>query len=187
MGMRRVVVLGLVVLALAFAGFYAISQPPPENLDAGADDSPTVASDLERPANATLSHVAFVHDGDTLYLQPDGTASRKDEITVRLIGVDTPELRPEVECFAIEARDRLRALLPEGASVWVASDRGPLDRYDRTLLYLWTENGDFVNLDLVESGYATAVRIPPNDAYWPQLQAAESSAREAGRGLWGSC
>ena len=44
-----------------------------------------------------------------------------------------------------------------------------------------------MNLDLVENGYATAVRIPPNDAYWPQLQAAESAARDAGRGLWGSC
>jgi endonuclease YncB( thermonuclease family) len=53
---------------------------------------------MPRPEDATLSHVAFVHDGDTLYLQPDGTTSRADEITVRLIGIDTPELRPEVEC-----------------------------------------------------------------------------------------
>lgn len=185
--MRRVVLLGIAVLALAFLAFFAISHPAPQSPDTGSAAGPSATSDIERPANATLSHVAFVHDGDTLYLQPDGTTSRKDELTVRLIGIDTPELRPEVECFAIEARDRLRTLLPEGSAVWITGDRGPLDRYDRSLLYLWTEDGDFVNLDLVENGYARAVRIPPNDAYWPQLQAAESAARDAGRGLWGSC
>jgi micrococcal nuclease len=192
--MRRVVVPGVAVLVFALLAIFAISRLLPGLPHAGSDtgpdttsEGPTASSTTELPANATPSHVAFVYDGDTLYLQPDGTCSRKDEITVRLIGIDTPELRPEVECFGIEARDHLRALLPEGSAVWIAGDRGPLDRYDRSLLYLWTEDGDFVNLDLVENGYATAVRISPNEAHWPQLQAAESAARDAGRGLWGSC
>ena len=106
---------------------------------------------------------------------------------MRLIGIDTPELRPSVECYALEARDRLRELLPQGAAVWVAQDQGALDQYGRSLLYLWTERGDFVNLQLVAEGYASAVDIAPNDAYWPELLDAERAARDAGLGLWGHC
>lgn len=179
--------LGIAVLVFALLALFAISRLVSVVPDTGPDAGLAAPTAGERPADATLSHVAFVYDGDTLYLQPDGTSSRMDEITVRLIGIDTPELRPVVECFGIEARDHLRELLPKGSAVWISGDRGPLDRYDRSLLYLWTEDGDFVNLDLVENGYATAVRIPPNEAHWPQLQAAESAARDAGRGLWGSC
>lgn len=209
--MRRVVLLGLAILAIVLLAYYATTLPPAPEQSQGSgspttetptghtadpntsDHKPTPpkparpTAGIERPATATLSRVAYVHDGDTLYLQPAGTSSRNDQITVRLLGVDTPELRPEVECYAEEARDHLRGLLPVGASVWIAADRGPLDRYDRTLLYLWTEAGDSVNFDLVVNGFATAVRIPPNEAYWPQLKAAQATARDAGRGLWGSC
>jgi endonuclease YncB( thermonuclease family) len=184
--MKRLVALGLAILVLVLAAYAVIAQLPGFTAGSGADDAPATSA-MPRPADATLSHVAFVHDGDTLYLQPDGTTSRADEITVRLIGIDTPELRPEVECYAIEARDHLRALLPQGSEVWIAADRGEFDQYGRTLLYLWTKDGRSVNLDLVEEGYATALRIAPNDEYWPQLRAAEHAAEDAGAGMWGRC
>ena len=146
-----------------------------------------LAATISRPSNATLSHVAYVHDGDTLYLQPDGTSSREDQIKVRLIGLDTPELRPEPECFGLEARDYLRRLLPEGTEVWVMPDREAVDQYGRSLLYLWTTDDHSINLDLVENGYATALNIAPSNTYWKLFDAAESTARTANRGLWGSC
>lgn len=194
--MKRLAAFAIAILLIALAVYYVVANLPGavngstgsvEKPGSSNSDDPATASEIQKPADATLSHVAYVHDGDTLYLQPDGTTSRADEITVRLIGIDTPELRPSVECYAIEARDRLRALLPQGAAVWIAEDEGALDQYGRSLLYLWTESGDFVNLRLVAEGYAWAVDIAPNDAYWPELEAAEHSASDARLGLWASC
>ncbi len=194
--MKRLAGFAIALLLIALAVYYVVANLP-GTVDGSTGsraapvstmgDDPATASEIQRPVDATLSHVAYVHDGDTLYLQPDGTTSRADEITVRLIGIDTPELRPSVECYALEARDRLRELLPQGAAVWVAQDQGALDQYGRSLLYLWTERGDFVNLQLVAEGYASAVDIAPNDAYWPELLDAERAARDAGLGLWGHC
>ncbi len=183
--MKRLAALAFAILLGALGAYYVISELP--GAVDGARREPAPASGVARPADATPSHVAYVHDGDTLYLRPDGAASRADEVTVRLLGIDTPELRPEVECYAIEARDRLRAMLPQGVAVWIAEDEGPLDQYGRSLLYLWTEDGAFVNLALVEEGYASAVNIAPNDRYWPELLAAERAARDARTGLWGAC
>lgn len=49
-------------------------------------------------------------------------------------------------------------------AAWNAADRDALDQYGRTVLYLWTESSDFVNFDLIENGFATALRIQPNEA-----------------------
>ncbi|MBX3088141.1 MAG: thermonuclease family protein [Cryobacterium sp.] len=155
-------------------------QPKP--IEPGTEVDP-----IPRPANAEQATVAYVHDGDTLYLQPPGTSSRADELTVRLIGLDTPEINPTVECFGLEARDYLRSVLPVGSTVWYTYDEGHFDKYDRNLMYLWTASGEFVNLDLVEEGYATALRIAPNDYYWPQLREAEKLAQQSNRGMWGKC
>jgi len=127
--------------------------------------------------------VDYVHDGDTLFLDSglDGV------IKVRLVGVDTPELQPASECFADEATTRLRELAVEGDTVWVEPDVEPLDHYGRSLLYVWTAAGVFVNLTLVEDGYAEAIRVGDNDAWWPELSGAEQRARSNGRGMWGSC
>jgi endonuclease YncB( thermonuclease family) len=182
--MKRLAALALAILLLALAVYVVASELTGTDDDDAAHD-PVAASEISRPADAAPSRVAYVHDGDTLFLDPDGGGS--SELKVRLIGIDTPELRPEVECYGLEARDRLRALLPEGAAVWVAEDAGPLDQYGRSLLYLWTGDGDFVNLLLVREGYASAVDIAPNDAYWPELRAAERAAQDAGAGMWGEC
>lgn len=191
------VLAALIIVVVVTVTYFPDVLNPPQN---GADTSdsatidggtntvePPSAEALARPANATLSHVAYVHDGDTLYLQPDGTHSREDQIKVRLIGIDTPELRPEAECFALEARDYLRRMLPEGAEVWIMSDRESVDQYGRSLLYLWTMDDRSVNLSMVADGYATALNIPPSNTYWRQFDVAEASARQANLGLWGFC
>lgn len=190
---------GLLVLAALIVAVIIVATYFPESFTSPSDNTsnsesretsstelPAIAT-LSRPAGATLSHVAYVHDGDTLYLQPDGTSARDDQIKVRLIGIDTPELRPEPECFGFEARDYLRSVLPEGTEVWIMHDREPVDQYGRSLLYLWTTDDRSVNLDLVTNGYATALNLAPSNTYWQQFDAAEAAARDAGSGLWGSC
>ncbi len=185
--MKRMSTTILLILVLVIVIAVVVANLPEQTTGGPPTGGDPAAVEIARPAGATLSHIAYVHDGDTLYLQPDGTTSRADEITVRLIGIDTPELRPEVQCYAVKARDYLRQQLPEGTEVWVESDRERLDRYGRTLLYLWKQDGTSVNLDLVEKGYASALTIPPNDSYHGEFEAAERAARAADRGQWGSC
>lgn len=131
------------------------------------------------PADAGEAWVEYVHDGDTLFLS-DG---RK----VRLLGIDTPEVGERAECGGEEARARLREHLPEGTRVRTVADVQPLDRYDRSLLFLFTDDGTLVNLELIRDGFAEAVVLPPNVLWSAELEAAEDEAQAAGRGIWGSC
>lgn len=145
---------------------------------------------VPRPADAAAFTVEYVFDGDTIEArQQDGTdlAETSEPVRIRLIGVDTPEGRPDPECGADAARDRLRALLPEGSTVWAAPDREARDRYDRLLLYLWDDSGAFVNDTLVREGHAEALRIEPNTAHAELFAASERTARAEGAGQWGAC
>lgn len=126
--------------------------------------------------------VTSVTDGDTLRLEVDGR-----ELRVRLLGIDTPEVYPEIECFGPEAEAALAALAPPGAELSFAYDRDPRDRFDRDLMYLFTADGTLINLELVAQGYARAVLFEPNDRYWSDLRDAEREAQDARLGLWGSC
>ncbi|MAP62700.1 MAG: hypothetical protein CMH34_02925 [Microbacterium sp.] len=163
---------------------------------AGCTTSPA-ATPVTAPADAVAVEVTQVVDGDTVRARPlPGTAppwtpAESDpvdtDVAVRLIGVDTPEVYPDLECGGAEATDALRSLVSAGDTVWATRDDEERDRYDRVLLYLWTEDGTFVNLELVASGAGEALRIDPNDRYWPDLQAAQSTARDTAAGIWSLC
>jgi micrococcal nuclease len=127
--------------------------------------------------------VVDVTDGDTLRLR--GATGAVEN--VRLIGIDTPEVYPEYECFGDEAEAELLRLAPIGSTLQAAPDADPFDDYDRLLLYLWNGDGVFVNLALVEGGFAEAIRVAPNDRHFDELRAAEDAAARAGLGMWGAC
>jgi micrococcal nuclease len=131
------------------------------------------------PAAATNATIEYVHDGDTLFLD-DG---RK----VRLLGIDTPEIGANAECYGDEATALLRALLPEGTRVKVLADTQPLDKYGRSLLFIYRDDATLVNLELLEQGAAEAVVLKPNVLFADRLEAAEEAARSAGLGMWGAC
>lgn len=169
--LRASVAFALVALVGSLDGCLGPSAVEPEGADSGTDSA----------AEGT-GVITSIVDGDTVRLEVDGA-----ELRVRLIGIDTPEVYPELECFGTEATDALEQLAPVGSTVQYAYDRDPRDPYDRDLLYLTNDDGTFINLAMVENGFAYAVLFEPNDAYWPELQAAERDARDAGRGLWGSC
>jgi len=117
-------------------------------------------------------------DGDTVVL--DGNEK------VRLIGINTPESvdpRRPVQWYGKEASAYTAGLL-RGRRVRVEHDVERKDRYGRTLAYLHLEDGTFVNLRLVEEGYALAYRYPPNVKYAEEFRLAERRARESKKGLW---
>lgn len=127
--------------------------------------------------------IRSVSDGDTIVLV-GGTR-------VRLIGIDTPETHhpsKPVQCFGAEASAHTRSLLPAGTAVRLAYDVERLDRYRRTLAYVYRrDDGLFVNAALARDGYAQAYTYPPNVAHAEEFVAFAREAREAGRGLWSAC
>jgi micrococcal nuclease len=137
-------------------------------------------------AEASAARVVAVVDGDTVEVEVGGRTEH-----VRLLGIDTPETvdpnRP-VGCFGPEASARTAELLPEGTEVRLQRDVEGRDHFGRLLAYVFrADDATFVNELLLAEGYAEVLVIEPNGAYAPQLRAAESAARAAGAGLWGSC
>lgn len=162
----------IAAVALAAVACGTPTEPPtrgPSGTPAGAEDRVPVVR---------------VVDGDTLWVLREGREEK-----IRLIGVDTPEVDwygGKAECFGERAGAFARRLL-DGARVRLETDREALDRYGRTLAYVWLEDGRMLNLLLVRRGFAVVTIYPPNDRYERELQDAEAGARVAGRGLWGAC
>jgi len=179
--MRRIIAL-LVVVVLVVLGWLAVRNGWLDGItvagpDAGPDASPAKPGAI--PADATGAIVEYVHDGDTLFLE-DG---RK----LRMLGINTPEIGENLECYGNEATAVLRGLLPEGTHVWVQQDVEPLDQYGRSLLFVYTDAGTNVNLELLREGAAEVEMYKPNVLLRDEVYAAEDSARAASLGLWSAC
>lgn len=140
------------------------------------------------PSNAASGRVTHVSDGDTAYIQPlrfGERAASWDGRSARFIGVDTPEVYGDDECFGPEASAFTKRKL-EGSRVKVTYGEDPVDPYGRALVYVWRK-GRLFNATLVRRGFATVLIIEPNDRYEAKLLRLQREARAAGRGLWGAC
>jgi len=124
--------------------------------------------------------VTRVIDGDTIEIE----GGQK----IRYIGIDTPETvdpRKPVQCFGTEANNRNKQLV-EGKRVRLEKDVSEVDKYGRLLRYVYVDD-IFVNLVLVQEGFAYSYTYPPDVKYQNQFIEAERIAREQNNGLWGSC
>ena len=101
---------------------------------------------------------------------------------MRYIGIDAPEIHPEVEAFGIEAWQANR-LLVAGKEVRLEQDVSKTDKYGRLLRYVWVDD-ILVEAELVRQGLARAKAYPPDTKYQDYLEQMEAEAREAGRGMW---
>ncbi len=115
--------------------------------------------------------VVGIGDGDTLTL----LTGTREEVRVRLAGIDTPE---RGQPFGDRARRALSDLAFGRQVRVVVADT---DRYGRTVGRVFAGGLD-VNADLVRSGAAWVFRRYSDD---PELLRLEAEARAARRGLWG--
>jgi len=84
------------------------------------------------------------------------------EVSVRLIGIDTPELHtPQGKL----ARSFVLNHLPAGTTVILEFDAQILDKYQRVLAYVWLPDGTMLNEILLQEGYASMMTVPPNVKY----------------------
>jgi len=132
---------------------------------------------LMLPTTAFAQRVTRVIDGDTIVVETVGT--------VRLIGVDTPETkdpRKPVQAFGAEAAAFLRQLVTDQV-VRLDYEGVRLDRYGRTLAYVYLRDGRFVNAEIVRQGFGHAyLEFPFEKA--EAFRLLEREARAAHRGLW---
>jgi micrococcal nuclease len=180
-------ILCLAVIAIAIWWFVprdAVITAPPTGAPSTSLPLPGI------PADAFEMTVESVHDGDTLRARvaaPNAVVTDTESTRVRLIGLDTPEIQPAVDCWGAEATASLTALLPPGSTLWAVADREVLDQYGRHLLYLWTPDGRFVNAALVAQGDGTVMVFAPNTLHEQLFRSLEAEAAAEGRGLWGTC
>lgn len=128
----------------------------------------------------TIYEVVRVLDGDTFEVK-----GKTETITVRMMGIDTPETidpRKTVQCFGKEASNKTKELLM-GKKVRLETEG--LDKFHRTLAYVYLEDGLLVNKYLIENGYAHEYTY--NIPYEKQIEfkKAESIANRENKGLWG--
>lgn len=126
-----------------------------------------------------LYEVLEVVDGDTIKISEIGT--------LRLIGIDTPETkdpRKVVQCFGKEASNRATELLAN-KKVYLEFDEthSKLDKYQRTLAYVFREDGYFYNLEMVKNGFAHSYKQYPHPKL-DEFNSAENSARSGKIGFW---
>lgn len=136
-----------------------------------------------RAASAERVRVADVVDGDTIKVVQAGQL-----VTVRLIGMDTPETvdpRKPVQCFGPQASARAKALLA-GQEVWLAGDptQSRHDIYRRELAYVWLPDGELYDWLMIRDGFAREYTYRTPYEYQRQFRAAEAAAQREHRGLW---
>jgi micrococcal nuclease len=132
-----------------------------------------------------LVRVIRAYDGDTLHVE--GLDGRSDT-TVRVIGVNAPEIGSSPECYGVEARDFVRMSLG-GRWVWLTFGGRCTDAFGRTLAYVHLGGGDrdMLTRQLLRRGYGRFFVFPDNPAFADVFRADEEAARAAGAGLWSAC
>ena len=144
------------------------------------------------PANG---RVVSWTDGDTLRV-----ALASGSIRVRLIGIDAPEISrgdraarqgeqlgkdvATIVRLGRQAKAAAERLAPPGTPVRVETDVQTHDRFGRLLAYVFLPDGQMVNEELVQRGWAMVLTIPPNVRYAERFVRAQQNARRHRRGLW---
>lgn len=129
------------------------------------------------PTKAKPVRVEKVFDGDTVRLHSG--------ISVRLIGVNTPEMHYDTGYPEPGAKEATAFLVDRAAQITqLQQGFEPHDRYGRTLAHLYFINGKSVEEALLERGLGFFISIPPNTLLSDCLREAEDRARKEQRGIW---
>ncbi len=176
---------GFVALAIVLSPFTSDEE------GTGIASSVTTTAQITTTASTTTTTtlppgVPSVGDDTTVTSITDGDTFRvASGNAIRLIGVDTPETS---RCFASEATAHLTSLIPPGTRIRLSYDVERLDRFERTLAYVYRlVDGLFVNTAMARDGFALQLTVPPNVAKAGEFGAAVAEARNARRGLWAAC
>lgn len=142
-------------------------------------------------ANYDSIRVTRVIDGDTIELA--------NGEKVRLIGIDTPEIRygPKLERDGRNTQKDYKAIiatgkeasrftkgLAHGKIVRLEFDVEKRDKYERLLAYVYLPDGKMLNAEIIKAGYGRIYTFPLNVKYVDMFKKLQKEAKENERGLW---
>lgn len=140
--MKRALIISVCIVVVCAAFALKCMSPPSDSQH---------QNNIERTAT-----VSYVVDGDTIHLQ----GGEK----VRLVGIDTPEIK---EPGGQVAKEFVENLCPPGTQIGLnVDDLDPTDSYDRTLAVVYVKiDGNWTNLnaELLRKGLAEVMFIPPSE------------------------
>lgn len=183
----------LVIAGLLLPGFGAV---PAHGVPAAPFPFPNPSTiDYTQIPIQETGIVDVVADGDTIRFIENGAS---DFVTVRLIGINTPEVRgfynrhrDEDMCGAVAATKLLQSLLPEGWPVQLrsldSSSTGVDDRL-RRYVFAWNPTTGAYDVDvqaeLAAAGLAMWFTVPDEAALSFTYLALIQEAQRARRGIW---
>jgi endonuclease YncB( thermonuclease family) len=124
-----------------------------------------------------VAKVVDVIDGDTISVLLNGLV-----VKVKYIGVDAPESLSRLEYLGKEAKNRNKELV-FGRDVLLYKDETDRDRFDRLLRYVFVDD-KFINYELVNQGYASALEEPPDSDCALLFKEAETNIKKQALGIW---
>jgi endonuclease YncB( thermonuclease family) len=144
------------------------------------------AFEQAQPTAPVTARIVRVVDGDTIIVRAGGRS-----VTVRLLGIDTPETHGgRAECGASAASRQLARIAPPGSRVRLVTDPDSgdtRDRYGRLLAYVDSRQGDLGERQL-RAGVAYVYRY--RDRRFSRLdryRRAQDDARAHRRATWSGC
>lgn len=127
--------------------------------------------------------VTKVSDGDTFWC----VNQKNEKVKIRFIGIDSPESRNafkrKKQPFGKEASEFTSNLILD-KFVRLTFDIDSLDRFGRTLAYVYLQDGTFVNEEIIRNGFATLMTITPNVKFENKFIKAQRHARDRKLGIW---
>ena len=160
------------------------------------DPTITVVETIQENNTLHKATVERVVDGDTVCVVLEG---EEQETKVRLIGVNTPESVSSDESKNCEegeqASEYTKTILFPGKVVYLEYDKEDTDKYDRTLAYIWLQDGVettsledireyMFNAKLLLDGQAEVMIVYPNNKYEKEFKVFEQEAQNNQTGFW---
>lgn len=122
---------------------------------AGIAHQITVQIPLERNQYFYEATVGSIYDGDTVRLNIDlGFSMWIINTSVRLAGIDAPEVRGLERPEGLKSRDYLSTVIPPGSVVFIKTAKGTTEKYGRYLATILLPDGTNINMLMIEMGYA---------------------------------
>lgn len=165
----------LILAGVLAAGFGIDIFRLPELQDLLPIETPVASVPPGVPEGVIQARLVKVVDGDTIEVNIGG-----QDMTVRYVGVDTPE-RGEPGYKAAAAANE--SFLGDG-NLWLLPDKTDRDRYGRLLRFIYTAEGVFVNREMLLQGWAQPLEFEPDVTRAVEFRKLAREAAEAKRGFW---